>query len=306
MNSGAHKLTMAEYLKLPAVSHSILQAIIEECPRAAWWASWLNPDRELEESTETDRGTVAHQILLEGSEAGVAVIDPIDHPSEKGGGIPAGWTNKSIRAARDRAREAGQIPVLAPQMMEIRQMVVAARAFVAGLEKSEPAIWAAFQPGHGDSELTLLWEDGPTLCRERPDRISADRRLIINYKTTATSVEPDRWGRTQMIGAGHYIGAAWYRRGVRALFDVEPDHVYLCQEAKPPYLCSLVGVAPAAFQLGEQKCAAALRVWQQCVERGFWPEYPARVVYPEIPVWEFQQWEERQANDPTIAYGSQP
>lgn len=297
---------MAEYLALPAVSHSIIQALVEECPAAAWWQSWLNPRRELDASSESDAGTIAHQILLENSEAGVAVIDPIDHPAEKTGAIPVGWTNKSIKAARDLARASGQTPVLAPQMAQIRAMVDVAREYLATLKETEPAVYEAFLPGAGTSELTLLWEEDGVACRMRPDRMATDYRLIMNYKTTATSVEPDRWGRSQLIGAGHYIGASWYRRGIRALFGVECDYVYLVQSTEAPYLCSLVGVAPAVFELGEQKCKIGLQAWRQCVARNFWPSYPRRVVYPELPVWEWQRWEDRQVADPTIAYGSQP
>ena len=36
-------LPMAEYLAAPAVSASIVKTIISECPRAAWFESWLNP-----------------------------------------------------------------------------------------------------------------------------------------------------------------------------------------------------------------------------------------------------------------------
>jgi hypothetical protein len=84
-------------------------------------------------------------------------------------------------------------------MAEIEAMVAAAREFIESLRETEPAIWAAFQPGGGDSELTLLWDDNGTLCRIRPDRISTDRRVIVDYKTGGTSAEPDTWGRKQMV-----------------------------------------------------------------------------------------------------------
>src|ERR1700693_4471465 len=96
--------TMQEYLDLPAVSASLVCDILDKCPRAAWWNSYLNPDRVRETSALMDAGTVAHAILLEGSEACCTVIDPNNHPAEKTGAIPEGWTNKSIRAARDIVR----------------------------------------------------------------------------------------------------------------------------------------------------------------------------------------------------------
>lgn len=304
-------LKMEAYLALPAVSASLVKAIVNECPRAAWWDSWLNPARVVSTSDAMDTGTIAHSILLEGSASGVEVIDPEDHPAEKTGAIPTGWTNKSIKLARDAAREAGKIPVLKDDFAAIEAMVASARDFITSCKANEPAVFEAFKPSCGESELTMIWQDGDTLCKMRPDRISKDRKLIIDYKTSARSVEPDSWGRTQMVGMGYYLSAAWYRRGVEALCGVSPAYVFLAQEVEPPYLCSLVGVDPHAFELGAQKIEHGLNAWRACVRTGKWPAYPSRVCYPEIPAWEDSRWEERQAQefmaqpvkDPARTYG---
>lgn len=293
-------LPMAEYLRLPAVSASILKTGLERCWRAAWWESWLNPNPPpADDTAASDVGTIAHEILLEGSESGFEVIDPNLYPTRSSGNIPDGWTNKEIKEARDFAREQGKVPILLPKMVEIRRMVDSARAFIATLEKSEPAIWAAFQPAGGDSEHTMLWDDGGTRCRIRPDRTSKDRTLIIDAKFTGTSAEPDSWGRTQMIREGHYINAALYRRGYHAIHAIDPEYVYLVTETAEPYLSSLVGIEPHGYDVGAAKIETALREWAQCVKTGIFPGYPARVCYPEIPAWVDSAWQERElAADP--------
>lgn len=303
------ELTMSEYLRLPAVSASILRAMIQECPLAGWHASHLNAaptaegeDEEEVESDDTeasDRGSIAHQIFLEGSDTCCCVIDPADYLGKRGG-VPRGWTNDAIKEARDNARARGLIPILKSKMPPIRAMVGVAQAYVASLRQSEPAVWHAFQPDGGASEVTLVWEDGGVLCKMRTDRLSTDRRLIINYKTTATSVEPDRWGRTQF--PDYYLGGSFYRRGINALFGVEPDHVFLCQQTSDPFLCSLVGMDPASFALGDQKVTTGLRLWQQCVARNEWPSYPRRVCYPALPPWEESRWQEREIEIAGIDY----
>jgi hypothetical protein len=239
-----------------------------------------------------DAGSIAHGILLEGSADGVCVIDPADHPAEKTGNIPDGWTNKSIRAARDEARAVGKIPVLLADMATIRSMVNAAQEYIKSLQSSEPAVYRAFLPDGGSSEVTMIWQDGATLCRMRPDRISANRDIIINYKTTAGSVEPDRWSRTQLLD--YYVGGAFYVRGTSALCDTEPTYLYLCQETAPPYLCSLVGLDAHFLDLGARKVVAGLSAWERCVKSGQWPGYPPRVCYPEVPAWEESRWLERE------------
>lgn len=300
-------MTMQEYLAIPAVSAGLLRTLITECPYAAWFESWLNPNPPPPDDTkETDRGTVAHAILLEGSAANVCVIDPLEHITEKSGNVPNGFTNKSIRGARDIARSLGQIPILQPAMAEIYNMVEVAGSFIYSLRDSEPAVWQAFQQNGGMSEQTHQWMDGNTACKIRPDRASNDFRLIVDYKSTAGSPHPDSWGRSMLIGAGYYLSAAFYRRGFKELFGNEPDYVFLVQSVEAPYLCSLVGCEPALLELGARKIQAALTVWAQCVKDGKWPAYPTRVAYPETPGWLMAEWEDTQIADVfTTGLGSQ-
>ena len=290
-------VSMEKYLALPAVSALLVKTIISECPRAAWWQSWLNPAQERKTSDEMDAGTIAHALILEGSTAGVAVIDPRDHPAEKTGAIPVGWTNKSIKAARDYAREQGKIPVLLEDMVNINNMVESAMEYLDSVSKDEPAIWQAFQPESGESEVTMVFDDHGTLCKMRPDRISKDRKLIVDVKTTARSAEPDSWARTQMVGMGYYKGAAFYRRGIEALFNVSPAYAFLVIETEPPYLCSMPAMDPRAFDLGAMEIERGLNAWRACVAANRWPGYPTRCVYPEIPVWEQARIEEREMQE---------
>lgn len=294
MSALYQKMSMAQYLSLPAVSVSILRAMVDDCPHAAWWDSWLNPNRPVEAHTQgSDAGTIAHAILLEGSNDIVTVIDPEDHPNEKGGGIPQGWTNKAIRAARDAARMEGKIPVLKSAMSSINDMVGSAHDFIESLKTQEPAIWALFQPDGGDSEVTLTWKESDTTCRIRPDRISKDRTLIVDYKTTEGSSNPSAWARTQFYPKAHYMSAAFYRKGVEASFGAVSDYVFLVQSQEEPYRCSLVGVDPSTLALGEEKIRVALEQWAQCVQSCSFPAYPNRVCYPTLPAWEMTGWEDR-------------
>lgn len=269
-------LPMAEYLAMPAVSSGILKAIVNACPARAWYESWLNPRRTIEQADQMDLGTVAHGILLEGSTENVEIIDADD------------WRTKAAREAREAAYAAGKTPILARKMEVVEAMVSAAWKFIKASEVAD-----VFD--NGQSEITLTWDEGDTPCRARPDRVSADNRMIVDYKSGGVSAEPDSWGRMQMVRMGYYISAAFYRRGMKACVGVEPSYTFLVQENEPPYLCSLVGVDPHAFELGERKVRHALDVWSQCVKANYWPAYPSRIVYPEIPTWEDARWEEFEA-----------
>lgn len=291
-------ISMSDYLSTPAVSASILKTLLAECPRKAWAESWLNPDFTTDYTAASDLGSIAHAVLLEGGGTDlICVIDPAQHPAEKTGAIPIGWTNKSIRAARDQARAAGKIPILADAAKEIYAMVEEANRFIASLEDSEPAIWAAFQDHNGKSEDTVIWHEKGHACKMRPDRRSNDWSLIIDYKTTERSVEPDAWARSQLVGMGYYLSAAWYRRGAIAATGKAPAYVFLAQEVTAPYLCSLVGTDPAMLEGGDRMIESALAQWDYCVRENYWPAYPNRICYPEPPAYLLAQWEEREVGD---------
>jgi len=171
-------VAMREYLAMPAVSASLLYTLDERCARAAWHDSWLNPKPAAETSEDAQNvGTIAHGILLEGSTANVAVIDPRDHPAEKTLAIPVGWTNKSIKAARAAAIAEGKTPILAPDMKIVVAMVDAAREYLESLRSAPPedlarSVWSLFQAGAGESELTGVWEEDGVVCRFRPSTSS--------------------------------------------------------------------------------------------------------------------------------------
>lgn len=301
---------MAEYLAIPALSGGVLTTLLTECPRAAI-EEYRPPEpsddpAEPDDTEASDRGTIAHSILLEGHADGVVVIDPLDYPADKTGNIPKGWTNKAIQGARDAARAAGKVPVLAAKMNKIITMVRATHAYIESLREAEPDVWAMFQPDGGRSEVTMTWTDGATDCKIRADRISNDNRICCNFKTTASSVEPERWSRTQMLD--YYVGGAFYVRGVEAATGMRPTYLFLCQETNPPYLCSLVGLSPHYLDLGMRKVEAGLKLWAECARSGRWPGYPSRAVWPEPPEWEEFRWTEREVMtmEQRMDLGSQP
>ncbi len=283
-------LDMASYLAIDALSTTPVRYLVEQCDRAGWWHSRLNPQRPREVSEVMDIGTIAHSVLLEDSWDCVAEIDPMHFPA-KNGNIPKGWTNDAIREARDSARAAGKCPILTDEIQPIRDMVTVAQEFIASLQTTEPAVWRAFDVDGGQSEVTMVWEDDGLLCKLRVDRISDDYGVVIDYKTSGQSVEPERFARTALSGQGYNFGAAWYRRGIHALTGVTPAYLFLAQEVDAPHLCSLTGLDPTWIAMGDERVAYGLKRWRQCVASGQWIGYPNRVVYPELKAWQLAEWE---------------
>ena len=274
-------LTMQAYLDYPAVSASAIRDILPPgCPMTAWWKSWLNPLRTREESSIMDVGTLAHAVLLEGGHGGLVIVDAED------------WRTKAAKEARDRARLEGKLPVLAHKVAEVDLMVASARRFIESCKETEPAIWRAFQPDGGRSEVTILWDDAGLPCKIRPDRISNDNGVVIDAKFTATSPDPETFGRAQLLRMGYVVSAAFYRRGVKAATGIEPEYCFLVVSTEPPYLCSLVGMTPAHYAIGAAQVRVGMDLWRKCLAGGKFPGYPARAVYPELPAWEVARVEE--------------
>jgi len=283
---------------VPSLSNSIANVLLNRSPAHAKLSHpRLNPNFKPTESSRFDLGTAAHDLILEGGTQKICVIDPQDYPSrptkaDPNGSIPAGWTNKAIREARDMARSRGLVPLLPWEDAQIRNMVRAAFAFIA--ESELAGIFAQGKP-----EQTLIWREGETWCRSRLDWLSNDRTIILDYKT-CQSAEPEAFIRH--LGAMNYdLQSAFYTRGVQACTDSQaPDFVFFAQEITPPYLCSLVSLSAAYKQIAEAKYRRAVDLWGQCLESDIWQGYPSRICYAEPPAWALREFEDHEADTLTL------
>lgn len=268
----------------PSLSSSVVKILLNESPRKAWYSHpRLNPNYRVIADSKFDLGTAAHAVLLENDASRIVVIDPEQYPSQKGN-IPDGWTNKAIRAARDNAYGAGKTPLLKSYYDDVRQMVDAALAFIEESEISDA--WH-----DAESEVTGIWQEGGVWLRCRFDRLTKDRRVIIDYKST-TDASPDGFSR-QIPRMDYHIQDAFYRRCVRALGFPDPRFVFLPQECEPPYDPSLAGCSDALRQIADAEVERAVRLWRECVSSGTWPGYPKDICYAEPTSYMIQEHELR-------------
>jgi PDDEXK-like domain of unknown function (DUF3799) len=262
----------ADPAPVPSLSSSIASILLDQSPLHAWLAHpRLNPKFEREGDSRFDLGSAAHMMLLERRSDAIVRVDAKD------------WRTNAAKEARDMAQVQGKYAVLEHQYGDIVRMVQAAREFV---EESEL--------GHildeGDAEQTLVWQDGAVHCRARPDLVSKDRRIIVDYKTTE-SAQPDAFGR--QIGRMNYdLQAQFYMRGVENLSGREDTaFVFLVQEITPPYACSLASLSNAYELVGAAKVKRALALWDRCLSTNNWPGYENRVHYIEPPAWQLAELE---------------
>jgi hypothetical protein len=256
---------------VPSLSSSIAKLLITRSPKHAWMQHpRLNPNYKPEEDTKFDLGSAAHALLLEGADR-MVVVDAAD------------WRTKIAKEARDAARAEGKHPVLAHQHANVVSMVKTLKeAFSANADLEGYTI----SGDGGVSEHTIVWHEGETYFRSRLDRVSTDRKVIFDYKST-DNAEPTAFTRT-IINMGYDLQAAFY---LRALQKPEARYILIAQETEAPFAVSFIGMPPAFIELGRRKVEHAIAIWKECMASGKWPAYPTRVCYVEPPEWEMAKWE---------------
>lgn len=279
MKPGLHTMPMAEYqadpAPTPSLSSGVIHRLVSQSPRHAWFAHpKLNPDFREEHEDKFDLGACAHAVLLEGE----AKITPVEAND---------WRTKAAQDARDAARAFGNIPVLMRKMPEIRAMAEAAKVALRSLEELSVSL------ADGTAEQSIFWQDGETWCRARPDWMRYDRKLLLNYKTTSGSAQPNAWIRNQMVSMGYDTEAIHYLRGNAATGGAkDAKYLFMVQENYAPYECSFVVLSQAAREIAQRKWDFALALWRKCLARNKWPGYPAIVVHAEPSPWELSEDEE--------------
>jgi hypothetical protein len=149
----------------------------------------------------------------------------------------------------------------------------------------------------GMREVTGIWKDPGTglMCRIRPDLLisapagTPDRYhySVTNLKTTTihAGAGPGHF-QADFNRRGQYFKAAFYRLGVRELWDIEPQNfLYPVVETTPPYEVIVYRLNEDALDIGENEVLEALNTLATCVESGRWPGYGVAVHDLTLPDW---------------------
>jgi hypothetical protein len=255
----------------PSLSNSIAKILVTQSPsHARELHPRLNPQHTPDESSRFDIGSAAHALLLEGDNDAVRVVDADD------------WRKKATQDIRDQAREDGKYPILSKHFGDLTAMVTTAREFLAGSE-------LAGILEDGKAEQTIIWQEGAIWCRARTDWMTADRKVLMDYKTCPNAA-PDTFHR-QINSMQYDLQAAFYKRGLTAVGGPEDaQFIFLAQEIEPPYACSLHTLSASFVAIAEDKVRQAIEIWQECMATDTWPTYTNRICCAEPPNWILNQF----------------
>lgn len=276
MNPGIFNLTAEQYHADPAptasLSNSIANILIDQSPLHAYLAHpRLNVNYQREVNTRFDLGSAAHMMLLERREDKIVRVQAKD------------WRTNAAKDARAAAQANGQFAVLEEQYGDIVSMCSAAQDYLLTTELGDML-------ATGDPEQTVLWQEGSIWYRSRPDLISRDRRVILDYKSTS-SAAPDFVAK--QIGRMNYdLQSEFYTRGLKAIgLEHDPVFVFLFQEITPPYACSLMSLDNTFREVGKLKLARAMKLWETSLTTNTWPGYTNKILYVAPKPWDAAEME---------------
>lgn len=278
--SAALKIPMEDYVAdnvgapQPSLSSGVAHRLLSRSPLHAWTRHpRLNPAYEQETSDAFDLGTAVHAVLLEGREDLLAPAPFSD------------WRTKEAKVFKEQARANGQIPLLVSQVGDVINMSGIAKRALAECPDLEGC--APYDP-----EQTFVFEHDGAWLRCRPDLTARNLSVIISFKTTSASADPESYART-LLNMGYDMQAAFEKTGARRIFGRDPRYVWMVQEVQPPFAVSFVGMTPELEAYASERMDLAVRKWRACLDSDDWPAYSKRICYADLPPWITSAWEER-------------
>jgi hypothetical protein len=257
-------VTPDEYHQLPGFSASIAKTLIERSPLHAWTQHPSFGAKGKKPTKEMDMGTVIHRLVL-GKGKSFVVVNCDD------------WRTSKAKDARDEARAAGLVPVLAK---DYDRACEAAKRIVFELKRRGIEL-------NGASEVAIGWTELEDLdCRCMLDHVWLDTGAILDLKITGNAA-PGAVERNAE-NMGYALQAAAYKRAVE---QIKPELVgrtrflFAFCEPEDPFAVNVCEPDGMFREIGELRWNRACREWDGCLKTNHWPAYGAGVNTISAPQW---------------------
>lgn len=256
----------------PSLSASVAHTLIAKSPLHAWMRHPKLGNAPREQSTEMDRGTRIHALVL-GTPLQLSVITADN------------YRTKAAQEQRDAAYANGLMPILARELDAEREI---ARCITEQLKSCGIAF-------AGSRETVAVWEEpsgrGPVSCRGKLDHVCPP---AIDDLKTCRSAHPDKLAR-HVTEYGYHIQAAAY---CSALASIHPEAAgrirfrWIFAEildepaAKGPRaIVTVARPSGAMMELGAALWRRAVETWAACLEEDRWPGYAESEAALDPPSW---------------------
>jgi hypothetical protein len=261
---GVYTMPSEQYHARPELSHSGMKLLLP--PSCAALFKWEKANAPAPKE-EFDFGNALHALILgAGSEVKVLKFDS--------------WRTNAAKEAKQDAYDDGKIPILEKHHAHVKAM--------AWQIQNHPVAKHLFTDGK--PEQSLFWKDRRTgiNLRARVDWLRdpyQGRRLVIPDLKSTTAVDTASLEKAIYDWRYHSQGAMYRDAAIALGLGGEDTVVDLVFQMKtPPYLVHVVQLTPGDLQLGAARNRAAIDIYRECVESGYWPGYD-EVSHIEIPAW---------------------
>jgi hypothetical protein len=256
-----------------SLSASGMKTLLSKSPRHFWHGSAMNPNRPAEkDKAHYSIGKATHDVLL------LEDRWPTHYHV-----LPADFNGNATKAQaewhaeREAARDAGKVILKHDEAQTVLAMAASLRA-----NKLATALLT-----HGESEVTLAWQDEKTgvWLRARPDFLPHKKQIIPDLKTCADGSEQ---GFSRAISNnGYAIAAAVYLEGIRVIFgEADRAWVHIAIEKEDPHVCALWQLPPEDILRGHHLFRRAVNIFADCQRSGVWPGYADEPAMCGLPGWE--------------------
>jgi exodeoxyribonuclease VIII len=254
-------LSNADYHAHPAVSKSHLDQVARS--PLHYWCRYLDPDRVPPTPTPA---------LVLGSAVHTAVLEP--HLWQAEYAVAPEGIERRTKAGKDawaefEASSQGKTLLRAEDAAQTLRMADAVH--------SHPAARLILEQ-EGLAEASYFWTDEATgeECKCRPDWHSADRRLIVDLKTTEDA-SPETFQRSVHKWRYH-VQTAWYLRGLGA-----DQFVFIAVEKQEPHLVAVYVATPDMVAAGGRVADRDLALLSECRKLNEWPGYSDEIIPIDLP-----------------------
>jgi len=260
----------ADPCESPSLTQSIASVLLSQSPRhAALRHPRLNPAWEPYEDTKFNIGNAAHKLLI-GRGKELVIVEADD------------WRTKAAKEARDEAREAGKVAILAHQHATALEMAAAFHEQIAVMPSDIVGAFLPDRGGHG--EVVIIAEYNGVILRSMVDWMR-DPCHLDDLKTTGISASPDRLPYA-MADGGWDLQAAIQERILDVLDPSNAGrrhHYFYLQENDDPYEVTVCELPESVMTIGRAKLDKAIAIWSACISANRWPGYPRVVHSPVYP-----------------------
>lgn len=137
----------------------------------------------------------------------------------------------------------------------------------------------------GEAEVCIVWIDKKTglLCKARIDYLHRDHAILIDLKST-TDASKEAFSKA-VYNFGYYQQCGWYVDGWKTVSGDDSAFVFLAAEKGVPYAVAAYEMAEEVVVAGRKSYRQALKIYQECLEKNYWPGYSDTVEMLSMPTW---------------------